>query len=73
MSDKNITQISNRFDVEWQFAKKCWDILVKGEGYPEVPEFSTWNVNIMTGDKRLVKREFITPQKVSYRGKTLFG
>lgn len=63
---------SNKFDVEWQYAKACWTALVSGSEVPPVPFYFTWEHEEYGGREELVGKRLISPKRVSFGGKTLY-
>ena len=71
MAEKRIR--NNRFNVEWLYAKQCWDALVNGEEIPEVPNYTIFETDPTTGKEKVIGHKPIKPAKISYKGTVLFG
>jgi hypothetical protein len=70
---ENETRIrTNKFDVEWQFAKRCWTWLSQGLDTPQpaVPNYSIWKV--VNGKETFSGSKPISPKRVSCAGVVLF-
>ena len=70
---KDTLKRHNRFNTEWCYAKSCWDALVNDLPIPPVPFYQMYEVDEATGKEKLIKQLKITPMKVTYKGKTVFG
>lgn len=70
MSDNRTRQ--NRFNIEWLYARQCWDALSKGLPLPPVPKFQTYMVYARDGSTKLISEEKITPMKIVFKGHTYF-
>ncbi len=64
----------NKFNVEWLYAKQCWDALVKEEPIPPIPNYTIWESD---DGATFVKEKIsgykpIDPMKVTCRGVTVY-
>lgn len=63
---------NNRMNIEWAYAKECWDALKGGHPVPPVPHYSIWESDDGKPEK-IVGRKPITPKRVSCNGVTVYG
>lgn len=61
----------DRHDVQWRYAKQCWNALKAGEPLPPVPNFNIYEER--DGKRKLVKRQPITPMKITFDGVEYYG
>ena len=63
---------NNRFNIEWIYAKTCWDALKNNSEVPPIPSYDMWETTESDGRRKYVGTKEITPMRVTCNGKTLY-
>lgn len=63
---------NNKFNVEWMYAKACWDALKEGREVPPIPHYTLWETNEQRQEKVIGTKE-ISPKRVTCNGVTIYG
>jgi hypothetical protein len=73
MSENTTRTRTDRFNMEWQYAKDCWSALVIGANLPPPYYYNIYTTDERTGETKLTGKKPITPQRIVYDGRSYFG
>jgi hypothetical protein len=63
---------NNRFNIQWHYAKQCWDAIVAGDEVPPIPNYTIWETTDGKAE-RVIGQKQIVPMRVTCRGITVHG
>lgn len=63
----------NEMNIQWVYAKQCWDALKNGQPLPPIPKYQVYESYETGGKETLVGEKLITPMKIVYGGEVYFG
>jgi len=59
---------SNEINVQWTYAKDCWNSLLLGNPIPAIPLYTVWETLEGKYDPKVVEQKIIKPMKITFDG-----